>query len=607
MKKTLWLFAFVLLSAGFASAQWSRTYGTSEWDSANSFQQTSDGGYILAGNTVSAGEFDFWAVKLDATGNIQWQKRYGGGGNEPAGSVLQTSDGGYVLAGSTDSFGAGGIDAWILRLDPSGNVQWQKTYGGSGTDWLNSIRETTDGGFVAAGGTDSFGAGMEDLWILKLSFSGSIQWQRSIGGSASDFANSVYPASDGGYVLAGLTHSFGPAGTNALVVKLDASGTVIQWQKTYGAAGSDFLSSIQQTSDSGYIICGGTSSSGAGNMDFWVLKLSNTGSIQWQKTYGGAGYETANSAKQTSDGGYIVSGGTYSFGAGDFDGWILKLNGSGAIQWQKTYGATAEDSLRVEPAADGGYLAAGSTLSFGAGSYDAWFVKLMPDGGIDPSCTLASDTLVVPANAIASEANSAASSVGTVSTIQDTSVTPAATLAVAAEQCAPPCLFCDDFEDGALASDWTYVKPSWSESGGSLTATPVKKAVAIASPAFSGCGNCSFEAGMSTTGGTGNRVWMLVWYADKDNTLEVLMKEENDKFVVKQRAGGSIVAKTKGLMPLLPNTSYNVKVTFDGANFTLLVNGNTLATFAAGTAPPTGTIGFQAKNTTARIGHVWIE
>ena len=533
---------------------------------------------------------------------------YGGSGNEPQPKVLQTSDGGYILAASTDSFGAGGTDAWILRLDSSGNVQWQKTYGGTGSDRVNSIRETPDGGFVAAGGTSSFGAGMDDFWILKLSSSGSIQWQRSIGGSASDFASSIYPTSDGGYVVAGFTNSFAPAGTNTLVVKLDASGTVIQWQKTYGAAGSDYPSSIEQTTDGGYVLFGGTNSSGGGDYDLWVLKLTNTAAIQWEKTYGGAGYESATSLSQTSDGGYVIAGRTNSFGAGDYDAWILKLNASGAIQWQKTYGGTAEDFLFVRPTSDGGYLAAGSTLSFGAGSYDAWVVKLMADGELDPSCTLASDTLVIPANAIATAGNPVATAAGTISVIQDTSVTPGTTAAAVAEQCAPACLFCDDFEDGVLASDWTYLKPSWSESGGNLIATPAHKAVAIASPAFGGCGgNCSFEAGMMTAGGSGNKVWMLTWYADKHNTLEILMKEENDKFVLKQRAGGSVVAKTKGITSLLPNVTYNVKVTFDGVAFTLFVDGNPLATLTAATAPSVGTIGFQAKGTTARFDHVLVQ
>ncbi len=169
------------------------------------------------------------------------------------------------------------------------------------------------------------------------------------------------------------------------------------------------------------------------------------------------------------------------------------------------------------------------------------------------------------------------------------------------------CLFCDDFEDGVISTQWTYVKQNWTETNGSLHGTPAKrKAIAIASPVFAGCLNCSISATMTTAGGIGNRVWLLGWYIDKKNTIELLMKEENDKWIVKHRSNGSIVAKGKGFATILPNVSYNVELSFDGTNFVLRVDGNVLVTLPAATSVPSGTVGFQAKNTTGSFGYILV-
>jgi len=171
------VFSLSLFLAGIASAgQWAKTYGGTGDDYAYSIQQTSDGGYIVAGYTGSsgAGLADFWVLKLKSDGTVDWQKTYGGGGYDSASSIQQTSDGGYIVAGVTTSFGAGGYDFWVLKLDGSGNVQWQKTYGGTGNDYANSIQQTTDGGYIVAGVTTSFGAG-GDFWVLKLDSSGNVQ------------------------------------------------------------------------------------------------------------------------------------------------------------------------------------------------------------------------------------------------------------------------------------------------------------------------------------------------------------------------------------------------------------------------------------------------
>jgi uncharacterized delta-60 repeat protein len=313
-------------------ATWARTYGGGDEDFAYSIRQTSDGGYIVAGKTGSfgAGHGDIWVLKLNASGDVVWQKTYGGRDYEEAYSIQQTTDGGYIVSGRTGSFGAGHADIWVLKLNASGDVVWQKTYGGRDYEEAFSIQQTTDGGYIVAGVTGSFGAGEDDIWVLKLNARGDVVWQKTYGGRYGDWAFCTQQTSDGGYIVAGVTESFGAGGRDFWVLKLDASGQVL-WQKTYGGIYDDEAFSIQQTTDGGYIAAGETYSSGAGYTDVWVLKLDAGGNVQWQKTYGWGGYDSATSIQQTSDGGYIVAGWTESFGAGGRDFWVLKLDRNGDV------------------------------------------------------------------------------------------------------------------------------------------------------------------------------------------------------------------------------------------------------------------------------------
>ena len=322
-------FSLSLIFAGIASAgEWAKTYDAGGY--TNSIQQTSDGGYIVAGGV---GALDVWVLKLNASGNIQWQKTYGSDWAlefDVANSIQQTSDVGYIVAGYTQSiYPFSGYNIWVLKLDQNGNVTWQKTYGGYAHDVANSIQQTSDGGYIVAGKTNSFGAGSSDVWVLKLDKDGNIQWQKTYGGHSIDEATSIQQTSDGGYIVAGYTWSFGAGGGGVWVLKLDKDGN-IQWQKTYGGTDEDVASSIQQTSDGGYIVAGKTNSFGAGSSDVWVLKLDKDGNIQWQKTYGGPDGDEAHSIQQTSDGGYIVAGYTYSFGTRQ-GAWVLKLDSNGNI------------------------------------------------------------------------------------------------------------------------------------------------------------------------------------------------------------------------------------------------------------------------------------
>ncbi|MCK4645765.1 MAG: hypothetical protein KAU46_05905 [Candidatus Aminicenantes bacterium] len=354
---------------------WARIYGGSNSDTASSIQQTIDGGYIVAGRTGSfgAGYIDSWILKLDSVGDIEWQHTYGGIDSDRASSIQQTTDGGYIVAGYTHSFGAGDNDYWILKLTSNGDIEWQRTYGGTDGDKAYSIQQTSDGGYIVAGYTHSFGAGDYDYLILKLSSIGDIEWQRSYGGNDHEEASSIQQTSDGGYIVAGYTWSYIAGYLDIWILKLTSSGN-IEWQRTYGGTNGDKAYSIQQTSDGGYIVTGIFGYSGFMEIlscDFWVLKLSSSGDIEWQRTYGGSstpGHVRENCAysiQQTSDGGYIVAGSTWSFGAGWHDFLILKLTSSGDIEWQRTYGGTDGDkAYSIQQTLDGGYIVAGYSESF---------------------------------------------------------------------------------------------------------------------------------------------------------------------------------------------------------------------------------------------------
>ena len=351
----------------WAQSLWSRTFSGVNSEYGSDIQTTSDGGYIVAGRSASfgAGSFDAWALKLDSSGSIQWQKAYGGATvSKEATSIEPTADGGYIIAGLSDWTNTGANDFWVFKVDSSGNKLWEKTYGGNGDDYVRSVKTTSDGGYILGGYTYSFGAGDVDAWILKLDSSGSIQWQKTYGASDGDVLWYLQTTADGGFILSGLTYSFG--GNQAWIVKLDSSGNV-EWEKTYGGTSSYSAWFIQATSDGGYIAAGDTSPSNFDALDFWVLKLDSSGNIQWQKTYGGNLADRALAIQPTGDGGYIVGGFTYSFGAGDADVWVLKLNSSGDAQWQKTFGGSNEDMVRsVQQTMSGGFVLAGHTYSLGS-------------------------------------------------------------------------------------------------------------------------------------------------------------------------------------------------------------------------------------------------
>jgi len=310
-----------------------------------------------------------------------WNNTYGGTSWDAAYALVQTADGGYALAGRTNSYGAGLDDFWLVKTDSNGNMQWNKTYGGTNDEYMaGALVQTTDGGYALAGGTWSFGAGSSDFWLVKTDSNGNMQWNKTYGGTSEDVAFALVQTCDGGYALAGYTWSFGAGIYDSWLVKTDADGSE-QWNNTYGGTSWDAAYALVQTNDDGYALAGGTWSFGAGSSDFWLVKTDAAGNMVWNKTYGGANGDAAWALVQTVDGGYALAGWTGSVGAGLDDFWLVKTDSNGNMQWNKTYGGAGNDqAYTLVQTTDGGYTLAGCTASFGVGSSDFWLVETDANG-----------------------------------------------------------------------------------------------------------------------------------------------------------------------------------------------------------------------------------
>jgi len=381
-KISAFLLFLCLFSTDNVFPGWFKHYGGSSDDSGNSIQQTSDGGYIVAGNTssFSYGNYDLAIYKLNSSGNKQWFKHYGGTSDDFGDSIQQTSDGGYIVAGHTNSYSYGSSDFAIYKLNSDGNKIWFKHYGGANTDKAQSIQQTSDGGFIVTGYTTSYTYGLYDIAIYRLDSSGNKIWFKHYGGGNNDYGFSIQQTSDGGYVVGGYTSSYTHGNLDFAIYKLDSNGNKI-WFKHYGGAYNDIGRSIQQTSDGGYIVAGYTKSYTYGDSDFAIYRLNSSGNKIWFKHYGGTDSDVCYSIQQTSDGNYITAGYTDSYAHGSYDFAIYRLNSSGNNVWFKHYGGTDDDRGKsIQQTSEGGYIVAGNTISYSYGSADFAIYKLDSDG-----------------------------------------------------------------------------------------------------------------------------------------------------------------------------------------------------------------------------------
>ncbi|MDQ3048467.1 MAG: PKD domain-containing protein, partial [Bacteroidota bacterium] len=315
--------------------EWFKTYGGVSVDGGKCIRQTSDGGYIIAGlATLGVGDYDMIVLKLDALGNVQWSREYGSTVADYGLYVQQTSDGGYIFSGFLEGLGFGSSDLALIKTDAFGNTQWKKIYGGAGADWGDYVQQTSDGGYMVTGYTTSFGAGGADIYLLKVDAFGTVQFSKTYGGAGND-GNSSWGimgevTTDGGFIISGNTESFGAGSSDVLLIKTDALGNV-QWSKTFGGVGDDQPRFVHQTTDNGYIITGLTSSFGAGSLDAYLIKTDVNGIMQWSKAYGDTGSDRSSAVTQTTDGGYALSVVSTSFGATYFDAVFMKTDSLGVV------------------------------------------------------------------------------------------------------------------------------------------------------------------------------------------------------------------------------------------------------------------------------------
>jgi len=391
---------FVLASSapiglvGASSEMWSKTYGSGV---GYSLVETSDGGFAIAGGTGSfgAGGNDFWLVKTDADGNMEWNRTYGGAESESAKALIKTSDGGFAIAGDTYSFGAGECDFWLVKTDSYGNLEWNQTYGGLGSDYAESLVETSDGGYAIGGSfdpdyEDPFGD--RDFWLVKTDSYGNMEWNRTYSDSPSNYCSDLVETNDGGYLLAGGTGRY-LLEANVWIIKTDEQGN-IEWNQRYGGREHAGAKSVVKTSDGRYALAGYLS------QDFWLIKIDVSGNIEWNQTYSKSGVEEAYSLVETSDGGYALAGIT-SGAIGDqsyIDSWMVKTDASGNEIWTQTYGGTGDQYLySLVETSDGAFALAGFKTSTYAGPPDLWLIKTDEYGNIPefPSWIIFSLFLVV--------------------------------------------------------------------------------------------------------------------------------------------------------------------------------------------------------------------
>ncbi|MEO5572760.1 MAG: T9SS type A sorting domain-containing protein [Bacteroidia bacterium] len=382
--KTKFLFIAVILIifiSEIAEAQitFQKTYGRTTSDISTFVRQTTDGGYIFVGNTIAfgGGNYDIYFIKTDVNGDTLWTKIFGGVDNDMGNCLQQTSDGGYIITGMSYSFGAGNGDIYLIKTDANGDILWAKTYGGINNDEGNSVQQTIDGGYIITGNSASSGAGSPDVYLIKTDTNGDTLWIKTFSGTGAnnEYGRSVCQTTDGGYFIVGYTTSFGAGAEDVYLIKTDANGDTL-WTKTLGGTNTDIALSGCQTNDGGYIVTGYTNSFGAGSFDIYLIKTDVNGDTLWTKCYGGSGDDYVNSVQQTNDGGYIIAGRTTSFG-GNIEGYLIKTNGNGDTLWTKSFGYLGgNDYVRcVQQTNDGGYIIAGYTASFGSGYVDVYLIK----------------------------------------------------------------------------------------------------------------------------------------------------------------------------------------------------------------------------------------
>jgi len=354
----------VFISFSYGQASFRKMIGETDfYNRGNSVKQTPDGGYVVVGRTVSfgGGGVQAYLIRTDAIGNTLWSKNYGGRGSEEGHCIQVTHDGGFIITGYSNSFGSGKKDVYLLRTNGDGDTLWTKTYGGAGIDGGMSVWECKDHGFIIAGETYSYGKGTVNAYLIRTDSKGDTLWTRVFGGNGIEQGNSVQETSDGGFIITGRTNSFGAGDYDVYLIRTDNKGHKL-WMQTFGGTGSEEGKAVKQTNDNGFIIAGYTKSFGAGGTDMYLIKVDKDGNEEWTKTFGGRTDDIATGVAQTHEGGYIAAGYSNSFGRG-VDAYLVRTDEKGNVKWANTYGDESDDfGNAVDQTEDGGFVIGGSTV-----------------------------------------------------------------------------------------------------------------------------------------------------------------------------------------------------------------------------------------------------
>ncbi len=374
---------------------WDRTYGGNRADRIETIVPDNNGGFFVAGHTKSTGkgDFDTWVMRVDRAGEPVWKRTFGTKGVDRMFSADRTPDGGLIVAGHTTTLLGKGIDFWVLRLDADGRLFWQKTYGGRGIERAHAIKALPDGGAVVAGFTNSKGAGDRDGWLIRLDDTGKMLWDRTYGGSRDDGVNAIALRRDGktgdvtGITLAGYHQSERTGRYRGMVVQVDMDGEQ-DWQRMIDQGPFTILTGITASPDGGVAAAGVTQDDNSIRDNVIVVGLGLRGDARWQKDLKGDKDDSVWSIQAQPGGGYALAGSTSSRGAGSADAWVIGLTENGALDWFRLYGGSQWDqTLAITVAPDGGLALAGYTTSRGAGREDGWLLRLDSRGNLGHSET----------------------------------------------------------------------------------------------------------------------------------------------------------------------------------------------------------------------------
>jgi len=359
-------------------AIWDANHGGQYNESSGSGLQSADGNFVILGSSYSfgAGEYDFYLVKTSGIGDTLWTKTIGGVYSEYGYDIVETYDSGLVIVGSTRSYGAGGKDVYIVKTDENGDTIWSKTYGGAVNDAAYSIRETSDSGFVICGTTYSYGTGNGDIYLIRTDSTGDTLWTKTYGGTGGDLGAAVRQIDDNGFIIIGTTGSYGEGYSSIYVVRTDANGNSL-WTATYGGTKADIGRTVEIMPDGGFIFGGASASFSSFYYDMYIIRTDSLGDTAWTGVYGGSGDEQVYSITRAADGNYLLAGETDSFGAGQYDIYLVKITPFGDTLWTRTYGGSGSDFGRqVFQEENLDYIIIGETYSFSLGGSDIYMVKI---------------------------------------------------------------------------------------------------------------------------------------------------------------------------------------------------------------------------------------